>query len=102
MSIHSGLYDGYLRDGAFMPEATAAMAKAFEAACCGLAAARTSNGRALVATLIIAAARRGETDPVRLRVEAMARFSSARLRALRRRPPSRRAPAQWWSRLRAT
>lgn len=92
MSIHSVLYDGYLRDGAFMPEITAAMAEAFDKACCALLAARTSNGRALVATLIIAAARRGETDPARLRVEAMARFSSARLRAMRRRAPTHRAP----------
>ena len=92
MSIHSGLYDSYLRDGAFMPEATAAMAEAFESACCGLRAARTSNGRALVATLIIAAARRGETDPGRLRLEAIAGFPTARVRAQRRRVPPDRAP----------
>jgi len=94
MSIHSGLYDSYLRDGAFMPEATAAMAEAFESACCGLRVARTSNGRALVATLIIAAARRGEIDPGRLRLAAIAGFSTARLRALRRRAATGRAPVR--------
>jgi hypothetical protein len=70
--------DSYLRDGAFMPEATAAMGEAFEAACNGLHVANQSNAlRAVIATLIIAAARRGEIDPVRLRMEAVARFSIA-------------------------
>jgi hypothetical protein len=75
--------DSYLRDGAFMPEATAAMGEAFEAACDGLHVANQSNAlRALIATLIIAAARRGETDPLRLQMEAVARFSIATPRPL--------------------
>ena len=83
MSFDSCLVDSYLRDGAFMPEATAAMAEAFEAACRGLRVAKKSRGRAVVATLIIAAARRGEIDPARLQLEAVARFSGARLHAMR-------------------
>ncbi|MBO0754377.1 MAG: hypothetical protein J2P54_00830 [Bradyrhizobiaceae bacterium] len=72
--------DSYLRDGAFMPETTAAMGEAFEAACDGLQVANQSNGlRALIATRIIAAARRGETDPVRLRMEAVAGISIAKI-----------------------
>jgi hypothetical protein len=70
--------DSYLRDGAFLPEATAAMGEAFEAACDGLHLADQSNAvRALVATLIISAARQGEIDPVRLQMEAVARLSIA-------------------------
>jgi hypothetical protein len=73
--------DSYLRDGAFMPEATTAMGEAFEAACNGLQVANQSNAlRALVATLIIAAARRGETDPARLEMEAVAGISIATAR----------------------
>ena len=91
MFRNSCLYDSYLRDGAFMPEATAAMAEAFDTACRGLRVAKESSGRALLATLIIAAARRGEMDPARLRLEAVVRFSSARLRAMRGRGRHRRA-----------
>jgi hypothetical protein len=70
--------DSYLRDGAFMPEATAAMGEAFEAACNGLHLANQSNAlRKVIATLIIAAARRGEIDPVRLQMEAVARLPIA-------------------------
>jgi hypothetical protein len=70
--------DSYLRDGAFMPEATAAMGEAFEAACNGVDLANQSNAlRKLIATRIIAAARQGEIDPVRLQMEAVARLPIA-------------------------
>jgi hypothetical protein len=55
--------DPYLREGAFLPEATAAMGEAFEAVCNELHLADESKElRALVATRIIAAARQGEID----------------------------------------
>ncbi len=59
--------------GAFDPEATAAMGEAFDAACKDLH--RTTQPevvRELIATLIIAAASQGELDPVRLRMVAVA------------------------------
>jgi hypothetical protein len=64
--------DPYLREGAFMSEATAAMGDAFEAACNELQLAKPSNElRTLIATLIVAAARKGDIDPVRLRMKAV-------------------------------
>jgi hypothetical protein len=70
--------DPYLREGAFLPEATAAMAEAFEAVCNELHLADESKElRTLVATRIIAAARQGEIDPVRLRMKGLVGFSSA-------------------------
>ena len=57
---------------AFEPEATAAMGEAFEAACKELHSAGVPEvARKLVARRIIAAARRGERDPVRLRTAAL-------------------------------
>jgi hypothetical protein len=59
--------DPYLRKGAFLPEATATMGEAFEAVCNELHLADESKElRALVGARIIAAARQGEIDPVRL------------------------------------
>jgi hypothetical protein len=57
---------------AFEPEATAAMGEAFEAACRELHGAGAPElARKLVAQRIIAAARRGELDAVRLRTAAL-------------------------------
>ena len=61
-----------LEHGAFEPEATAAMGEAFEAACkelCDLG--QLQMVRKVVAKRIIAAARTGELDPVRLRTAAL-------------------------------
>jgi hypothetical protein len=64
--------DPSLEQGVFVPEATAAMARAFEATCNEL---HDIGGlplvRKVVAERIIAAARRGELDPVRLQTAAL-------------------------------
>jgi hypothetical protein len=61
-----------IENGAFEPEATAAMGEAFEAACKELHdAGKAEVVRKLVAERIIAAASRGELDPVRLRTAAL-------------------------------
>jgi hypothetical protein len=58
--------------GAFDPEATAAMGAAFDAACEELSEiGRLQMIRELVAKRIIAAARKGEPDPVHLRSAAV-------------------------------
>jgi hypothetical protein len=57
---------------AFEPEATAAMGEAFEAACKQLHGAGNAEVvRKLLAERIIAAAGRGELDPIRLRTAAL-------------------------------
>ena len=67
--------DPFLKHGAFGPEATAAMGEAFEAACKELHDAdKTEPVRKLIARRIIAAARRGELDAVRLRTAALGRM----------------------------
>jgi hypothetical protein len=67
--------DPFLEHGAFGPEATAAMGEAFEAACKELHDADKSEPvRKLIARRIIAAARRGELDAVRLRTAALSRI----------------------------
>jgi len=64
--------DLFTEHGAFGPEATAAMGTAFDAACEGFCAVgQVQMVRKLVAQRIIAAARRGELDPVRLRALAL-------------------------------
>jgi hypothetical protein len=63
--------DPSLEQGAFEPEATAAMGEAFEAACRKLHGGGDSEARKLIAKRIIAAARKGELDPVRLRTTAL-------------------------------
>jgi hypothetical protein len=64
--------DASLEQGVFEPEATAAMGEAFEAACKELHGAGAPEvARKLVAQRIIAAARRGELDAVRLRTAAL-------------------------------
>ena len=64
--------DPSLEQGVFLPEVAAAMGQAFEAACKEL---HDVGGlpmvRKVVAERIIAAARRGELDPVRLRTAAL-------------------------------
>jgi hypothetical protein len=61
----------FLQPGAFEPELIAAMSEACEAACNELQnAGRPQVSREAIATRIIAAARAGERDPVRLRAAA--------------------------------
>jgi hypothetical protein len=63
--------------GAFDPEATAAMGEAFDTACEELrCTTQPEVVRELIATLIIAPASRGELDPVRLRMVAVAGFAA--------------------------
>ncbi len=79
--------DSCLDHGVFGPEAIAVMSEAFAAACKEIPVADQSNElRELVATLIVAAARRGELDPVRLRTAAVAGFAIAKC------PPEHGAP----------
>jgi len=69
--------------GAFEPEATAAMGKAFDAACEELhCTSQPEVVRELVARLVIAAASQGELDPIRLRMVALAGFATCRPRAV--------------------
>jgi hypothetical protein len=64
----------FIHPGAFDPEAIAVMSEAFEAACNELNdAGQPKVAPEVIATRIIAAARRGERDPVRLRAAALAR-----------------------------
>jgi hypothetical protein len=68
-----------LDNGVFGPEATTAMGEAFDAACKELHIADQSNRqRELIATLIIAAARRGELDPICLQMAALTAFPTAK------------------------
>jgi len=62
----------FRQQGAFGPEVTAAMGAAFDAACEELwEVGRLEMVRKLVAQRIIAAARKGEIDSVRLRAVAL-------------------------------
>ena len=64
--------DPSLEQGAFGPEVTSVMGEAFDAACRELHhTGRAEMIREVVARRIIAAARRGELDPVRLRTAAL-------------------------------
>ena len=64
--------DPSIEHHAFEPEATAAMGEAFEAACMQLHdAGKAEVVRKLLAERIIAAASRGELDPIRLRTAAL-------------------------------
>jgi hypothetical protein len=62
-------------DCVFDPETTALMGEVFEAACGELPFPRHKWARELIAARIIAAARRGEFDPVRLRSAALVGMS---------------------------
>jgi hypothetical protein len=78
--------------GVFVPEATAAMGEAFDAACEELhCTSQPEVVRELVAGLIIAAANRGELDPIRLRMVAMAGFAICHPRSTASAAGSRRA-----------
>jgi hypothetical protein len=62
----------FREQGAFEPEATAAMSEAFNAACNELReVGQLQMMRKLVAQRIIAAARKGELDPIRPRAAAL-------------------------------
>jgi hypothetical protein len=66
--------DSFVQPGAFGPETIAAMSEALGAACEELGdTGRPEAVREIVALRIIAAARLGESDPVRLREAALAR-----------------------------
>jgi hypothetical protein len=62
----------FIQPGAFDPEAIAAMKEAFEAALKELQDTGQRVARDVIAGRIIAAARIGERDPVRLRAAALA------------------------------
>jgi hypothetical protein len=71
--------DSSTENGVFGPEATAAMGKAFDAACQELhCTSQPEVVRELIATLVIAAASQGELDPIRLRMVALAGFAICR------------------------
>jgi hypothetical protein len=73
----------FMQQGAFGPEATAAMGKAFDAACKEVhCTSQPEVIRKLITTLILAAATRGELDQVRLRMVAPAGFTIFRLRGV--------------------
>jgi hypothetical protein len=73
--------DSFPEQGAFDPEATSAMGEAFDAACEELHCITQPEAvRGFIAGLIIAAACRGEIDPVRLRMTAVAGFTICRPR----------------------
>jgi hypothetical protein len=75
--------DPFTEYGVFEPEATAAMGKAFDAACEELHCMTQPEAvRELVAGLVIAAASRGELNPDRLRMVALAGFEICRPRGL--------------------
>ena len=62
----------FTAQGAFEPEATAAMGEAFDAACKELHdSGEPKVRREVIARRIIATARKGELDPVRLRAAAL-------------------------------
>ena len=72
--------DPSLERGVFEPEATGAMGEAFEAACRELReVGQLQMVRKVVAQRIIAAARRGELDPVRLRASALSGLPLAKM-----------------------
>jgi hypothetical protein len=65
----------FIQPGAFEPEAITAMVEAFEAACKELdQAGQPKVAPEVIAGRIIAAAKLGERDPVRLRDAALARL----------------------------
>jgi hypothetical protein len=74
--------DPCLEHGVFEPEATTAMGEAFEAACKELhEVGRLPTVRNCIAQRIIAAARSGELNPVRLRTAAISWIIVAQMSA---------------------
>jgi hypothetical protein len=85
------LVSSFTEQGAFEPEATAAMGKAFDAVCNELhCTSQPEVIRELIARLIIGAASRGELDPIRLQKVALTGFTIFRPRSS---PASARAVA---------
>jgi hypothetical protein len=74
--------------GVFEPEATTAMGEAFDAACKELHDGGEPQVRKLLAKRIIAAASRGELDPVRLRAAALSWIIFAQMSSAASRPIS--------------
>ena len=69
-------FNPFTEQGAFEPEATAAMGEAFDAACKELHdSGEPKVRREVIARRIIAAASRGVLDPVRLRAAALSGLS---------------------------
>jgi hypothetical protein len=75
------LIDPVAEHGVFEPELTAAMGEAFDAACKELRCPKSDGICMLIAGRIIAAASRGELDPVRLRIAALSGLPSCLLSA---------------------
>lgn len=77
------------QQGAFDPEVTKAMSTAFDAVCDALNVPLSdADGRETVAAKIIALARRGERDPVRLRDRILGEVEQA--------PPRREQDLETW------
>jgi hypothetical protein len=69
----------FTAQGAFEPDATAAMGEAFDAACKELHCTRPFEMvREFIAALILAAAKQGEFDPGRLQMAALVGFAMVR------------------------
>jgi hypothetical protein len=82
----------FTTQGAFEPEAIAAMGEAFDAACKELhCTGPFERVREFVAALIVAAARQGELDPARLRMAALVGFAIAQRHSPRRASNAARA-----------
>ena len=74
------LINPFTEQGAFGPEATAAMGEAFDAACNELCAVgQLQMMRELLARRIVAAARKGDLDPVHLRSAALSGLPLSRM-----------------------
>ena len=84
-----------VKDGVFDSEATAIMGEAFDAACKELHFPQAKWARELIAERIIAAARKGDLDPVRLRTAALVGLSHCMVMSSlgSYRPTSTRSPA---------
>jgi hypothetical protein len=84
----------FTEQGAFEPEATAAMGEAFDASCDELhCTSQPEVVREIIAALIVAAAKRGELDPVRLKIAALVGFAIALPNVARRVVPPKAARA---------
>jgi hypothetical protein len=70
-----------LNAGVFEPEVTTLMGEAFDAACKELHFPKDKWMRELIATRIIAAARRGELNPLHLRSAALVGVSQSVVKA---------------------
>jgi hypothetical protein len=73
----------FIEQGAFEPEATAAMGEAFDAVCEELRCTNQPDVREFIAALIVAAASHGELDAVRLKIAALTGFAITQRRSVR-------------------